>query len=224
MAKRIQADPLPLTRVKMPFTAVDIIIFAVMLLSGLLALLRGFTREVVTIFIWVGSALAGLGMLSVLGPLMHELVTKAWLADVITFAIPFLVLLFLLSWAGNKVVLKVSGKQPGPVDGTVGFFFGIGRGFIMVTAAYFMFDLLYDPKVAPDWIAEAQFEPVIADTTEFYYSLFPGLKPAPPPGKKAAPGKDPNIGKSAGDPTREKGYSDRDRDEIEKLFKNAGDG
>lgn len=208
----------------MPFTAIDIIIFAVMLLSGLLALLRGFTREVVTIIIWVGSAFVGLSMLSLLGPLMHDLVTKAWLADVITVTIPFFATLFLLTWVGNKVVLKVSGKQPGPVDGTVGFFFGIGRGFIMVTAAYFMFDLLYDPKGAPDWISEAQFEPVIADTTEFYYSLFPGLKATPPPGKKAVPKKDPKLDKSAGDPRREKGYSDRDRDEIEKLFKNAGDG
>lgn len=208
----------------MPFTAVDIIIFAVMLLSGLLALLRGFTREVVTIVIWVGSAFAALHLLAVLGPLMHELITKAWLADVITFTIPFFAMLFLLTWLGNKVIVKISGKQPGPIDGTVGFFFGIGRGFIMVTIAYFVFDLLYDPKGAPEWIAEAQFEPVISDTTEFYYSLFPGLKAKPPAGNKAVPKKDTGPGNSANDPKREKGYSDRDRDEIEKLFKRAGDG
>ena len=208
----------------MPFTAVDIIIFAVMLLSGLLALLRGFTREVVTIFTWVGSAFAALHSLAVLGPLMHELITKPWLADLVAFSIPFFAMLFLLSWAGNKLIVRVSGKQPGPIDGTAGFFFGIGRGFIMVTIAYFVFDLLYDPKTAPEWIAEAQFEPVIADTTEFYYSLFPGLKSKPAVKPGAVPQKDPRPGNSSGDPKGEKGYSDRDRDEIEKLFKSAGDG
>lgn len=208
----------------MPFTAIDIIVFAVMLLSGLLALLRGFTREVVTIFVWAGAAFVGLSMLAVLGPLMHDLVTKAWLADLVTFSIPFFASLYALSWGGNKLVLKVSGKAPGPVDGTVGFFFGIARGFLMVTVAYFAFDLVYNPKVAPTWMADAQFEPVMSDTTEFYYALFPGLK-AKPPGPKIGPDGKPILpGNSAGDPAPEKGYSVQERDEIDKLFKSAGDG
>lgn len=190
----------------MPFTAVDIIIFAVMLLSGLLALLRGFTREVVTIVTWVGSAFVALHSLTILGPFVHDIVTKAWIADIIAFSIPFFVTLFLLSWAGNKVIVKISGKEPGPIDGTAGFFFGIGRGFIMVTIAYFVFDLLYDPKKLPDWIAEAQFEPVIADTTEFYYSLFPNLKDQPDKAK-AVPKKVIEPDKSAGDPKRERGIA-----------------
>lgn len=208
----------------MPFTAIDIIVFAVMLLSGLLALLRGFTREVVTIVVWVGAAFAGLSMLAVLGPMMHDLVTKAWLADLVTFSIPFFACLYGFHWIGNKVILKVSGKQPGPIDGTVGFFFGIARGFLMVTVAYFAFDLVYNPKSAPTWIADAQFEPVIADTTEFYYTLFPGLKAKAPGSKSNTAQKPSEYSNSAGDPRSEKGYSDRDRDEIDKLFKNAGGG
>ena len=208
----------------MPFTAVDIIIFAVMMLSGLLALLRGFVREVVTIVTWVGSAFTALHMLTLLGPFMHSLITKAWLADVVTFSIPFFGMLYLLSWLGDKVVKKLSGKEPGPVDGTAGFFFGIGRGFIMVTIAYFVFDLLYDPKTSPEWIADAQFEPVISDTTEFYYSLFPSLKAQTQPGTKADPAKSNKSAKEAGDGKKEKGYSDRDRDEIDKLFKESGGG
>jgi membrane protein required for colicin V production len=208
----------------MPFTAIDIIIFAFMLLSGLLALLRGFVREVVTIVTWVGSAFVALHTLTILGPFMHDLITKAWLADVVTFSIPFFLMLYFMTWLGNKVILKLSGKEPGPVDGTVGFFFGIGRGFIIVTIAYFVFDLLYDPKTSPEWIVDSQFEPVIADTTEFYYSLFPTLKAKPEPVKGAVPKKDGKSGKDKGDPKREKGYSERDREAIDQLFKDSGGG
>lgn len=208
----------------MPFTAVDTIIFAIMLLSGVLALLRGFVREVVTIVTWVGSAFVALHMLTILGPFMHSLITKDWLADVVAFSIPFFAMLYLLSWLGNKVVLRLSGKDPGPVDGTVGFFFGIGRGFIIVTVSYFVFDLLYDPSTTPEWIADAQFEPVIEDTTDFYYSLFPNLKAQTGPKATKPTDKSRDTTKSKGDGKDEKGYSDRDRDAIDQLFKDSGGG
>lgn len=208
----------------MPFTAVDIIIFSVMLLSGLLAVLRGFVREVVTIVTWVGSAFVALQMLTVLGPSMHNLITNAIVADVVTFSIPFFMMLYFLSWAGNKVVLNLSGKEPGPVDGTAGFFFGVARGFIMVTVTYFVFDLLYAPKTAPDWIADAQFEPVIADTTDFYYDLFPALKDESKKKAKKPASKNKEAGKDKGDGKKEKGYSERDRDKIDQLFKDSGGG
>jgi len=208
----------------MPFTAVDIIIFSVMLLSGLLAVLRGFVREVVTIVTWVGSAFVALQMLTVLGPSMHSLITNTIVADVVTFSIPFFLMLYLLSWAGNKVVINLSGKEPGPVDGTAGFFFGIARGFIMVTVTYFVFDLLYAPKTAPDWIADAQFEPVIADTTDFYYDLFPALKDQSKKKAKKPSSKTSPATKDKGDGKKEKGYSERDRDKIDQLFKDSGGG
>lgn len=206
----------------MPFTAVDILIFAIMLLSGLFALLRGFVREVVTIVTWVGSAFVALQMLTVLGPSMHNLITKPIVADIVTFTIPFALMLYILTWAGNKVVLKLSGKEPGPVDGTAGFFFGIGRGFILVTIGFFLYDLIWAPKTSPDWLAEAQFEPVIVDSTNFYYSLFPSLKDDHKPAKKAS--KSNKSVKDKGDGKSEKGYSDRDRDGMDQLFKESGGG
>ena len=36
-----------------PFTALDVIVFVIVLLSGILAMLRGFTREILSILSWV---------------------------------------------------------------------------------------------------------------------------------------------------------------------------
>ena len=42
----------------MPFQMLDLILVAIMLVSGLLALMRGFTREVLSLVAWGGAAAA----------------------------------------------------------------------------------------------------------------------------------------------------------------------
>ena len=44
----------------MPITLLDIILIGVMLISGLLAMIRGFMREILSIAAWVIAALATL--------------------------------------------------------------------------------------------------------------------------------------------------------------------
>ena len=44
----------------MPVSWLDIILVAIMLLSGFLAMVRGFTREVLSIFSWAVAAVAAL--------------------------------------------------------------------------------------------------------------------------------------------------------------------
>ena len=42
----------------MPFQLLDLILIGIMLISGLLAMMRGFTREVLSLVAWGGSAVA----------------------------------------------------------------------------------------------------------------------------------------------------------------------
>ena len=44
----------------MPITLLDIFLLAVMLISGLLAMIRGFMREILSIAAWVGAAVVTL--------------------------------------------------------------------------------------------------------------------------------------------------------------------
>ena len=46
----------------MPITLLDIILLAVMLLSGLLALVRGFMREILSIAAWAAAAIATIAL------------------------------------------------------------------------------------------------------------------------------------------------------------------
>ena len=46
----------------MPFTLLDLIVLVVILISAVLAMVRGFTREVLSMVAWVAAALAGLSL------------------------------------------------------------------------------------------------------------------------------------------------------------------
>jgi membrane protein required for colicin V production len=204
----------------MPITAMDIIIVAIMLLSGLFALLRGFVREVFTIVTWIGGVFTAFYFLPYLGGTFRNFITVGWIADLLAFALPFFTVFFALSYVSSKLVKNISGTDPGPIDGTMGFFFGIVRGFIIVTVAYFGFDVFMNPERTPDWLERAKFKPMIEDTTEFYYSLIPNLK-----GDEASSRSQRKSSTASSDQKttkeNESGYSDQERDAIDQLFQSS---
>lgn len=201
----------------MPFSALDVIIIAVMLLSGLFALLRGFVREMFSVVTWVGAVFIGFYLLPYLGIWMRNFVTIGLVADLLAFAIPFSIVFFSLFYVSGRLVKRLSGTEPGPIDGTAGFFFGLVRGFIIVTVAYFSFDVFVNSDDAtPGWMAKARFRPVIEDTTEFYYSLVPDLK-----GDKKTAAKEQEKKKKNDD--KESGYSHKERNAIDQLFQSSSD-
>jgi len=202
----------------MPFSALDVIIIAVMLLSGLFALLRGFVREVFSVVTWVGAVFIAFYLLPYLGVWMREFLTPVGiLADLIAFAIPFSIVFFTLFFASGKLVKKLSGTEPGPIDGTAGFFFGLVRGFIIVTVAYFAYDVFANTEdETPGWMAKARFRSIIEETTEAYYDMVPGLKEDEKTASRAE-------NKKKRDADKESGYSNKERDAIDQLFQSSSD-
>ena len=61
----------------MPITLLDIILLAVMFLSAMLAMVRGFMREILSIAAWAAAALATLYLYSRLLPVAKDLVVKS---------------------------------------------------------------------------------------------------------------------------------------------------
>ena len=59
-------------------TSVDLIVLGVMFLSGMIAFMRGFVREVLSIGAWVGAAVVSLTCLPLLAPLIEPYVSPEW--------------------------------------------------------------------------------------------------------------------------------------------------
>ncbi len=213
----------------MPFTTADIVILVIMILSGLLALMRGFIREVITIVAWVGAALAAMYGYAIFSPTLSNAVPMfgGLVGNGLAALLPFLGALFLLSYVSGKLVTRFSGAQPGPFDGTAGFFFGLGRGFILVCVSYLAFEFLYQPEVTPPVLAKARFMPLIENTNNYFKSAIPNKQYQTKKKTKTTKSTATTSSTPASSPSKEDeedvGYSKQDRGAIDQLFESSED-
>jgi membrane protein required for colicin V production len=151
----------------------DLAIIAIMILSGVLALMRGFTREVFSILSWAGASFVTLWLFPPLLPTGRSLLAflPTIARDVTTGAVIFMVALVALSYVTTKLTEKVRGDAPGNWDGTAGFVFGLVRGFLVVAILFLFYGWVVQPKKDPTWIANAQLLPLIKKTDQAFVDI-----------------------------------------------------
>lgn len=221
-------------------TLFDGIIIAVLAISSVLAFLRGFTSEVLSILAWVVGALAALWLFPYGTPIFKQFISPDWLAAVVSALVIFvvgylIVAAFTARWAGHLLGLF---DQAETLDKTLGFLFGLLRGLLIVTVAYLFFAwLVPNPAEQPDWIRNARLRPLVEKSAATLFTLAPAepssyrLEPRreapvyqperpverapatnPPPAPKA---------KSGADTGTTPGYNNSERKGLDRLFENA---
>ncbi|NJO22847.1 MAG: CvpA family protein [Sphingomonadales bacterium] len=102
---------------------VDIVVLAVIALSTLLALGRGFVKEVLSIFGWIGAAI-GTFLIFFYVPQVREFARKQiaepLLADIACAVGLFVVLLIVLGFFNHAISSRVHGSSLGPLDKSLG--------------------------------------------------------------------------------------------------------
>jgi membrane protein required for colicin V production len=158
----------------LPFTAADVVIILVILLSGILAFLRGFVHEVLAVASWIGAAFATLYGFPHLQPLTQKVIAVPLLADVTTGVVIFIAVLIVLSLITRLAAGLVRNLGLGPLDRTLGLIFGLLRGFFLVCLAWLAF-VWFVPQVEdrPDWIQEARSKPALVWGTGIIFKLIP---------------------------------------------------
>ena len=100
----------------MPITWVDIAVISVVSISGVLAYLRGFTKETLSITAWVGAVLLTYYGFDFLVPYADQFFGKGWIATLATIAGPFVFCLILLGVIAGYLAKKIKNSAAGPVD------------------------------------------------------------------------------------------------------------
>lgn len=155
------------------FTPLDILLLAVMLISGLLAMVRGFMREVLSIASWVAAAAAAVLFFKKLLPIAKQYITSDTVAMVAVIAVLFLGTLLVVSIITIKISDMILDSRIGALDRTLGFLFGLARGLIVVAAAFIFFAWLAPAKSQPGWIKNAKSLVVIQNTGQWLVSVLP---------------------------------------------------
>lgn len=159
----------------MPFQLLDFILLGIMLVSGILALYRGFTREVLSLLAWFAAAVAAYFAIQQqqLVDRVLPYVEKPILAQIAVGAVAFLIVLIFVSVISVKISDRVVDSAVGAFDRTLGFIFGLVRGLVLVSIAYLMYGWLQPPAKQEDWIRNAQSLPVVRGVSEFLVGLMP---------------------------------------------------
>lgn len=169
----------------------DIAVLAVLAVSGLLALVRGFVREVLSIAAWVGAAAAGLFFHPELAPHLEGLfgvIEPGPVANVAAGGVIFLVALILFSLVAGLIADRVQDSALGPIDRTLGLAFGLVRGAVLLCLAYIGVAWLQPVDRWPPWASGARTRPALeAGGAWIVRQLPPGLLPPPPRTTPSAP-------------------------------------
>jgi membrane protein required for colicin V production len=159
----------------MPFQMLDLILVAIMLISGLLALMRGFTREVLSLVAWGGAAAAAFFALH--SPTLINFANK-YLQPEIAAKIAvaggvFVIVLIIISIISVKISDLVVDSAAGVFDRTLGFAYGLARGLVLVVIAYMIYSYLVPPDRQYAGVKEAQSLPIILSVAEMIKSVIP---------------------------------------------------
>lgn len=148
----------------MAIELLDIILIFLMLVSGLLAMVRGFSREVLSIGSWIVALFLALFFHKPLIPFVAgytaSLTNNELLPQIVAGLIIFLIALIVVSLITIKIADLIVDSRVGPLDRTLGFIFGAIRGFLMVTVLTMFADFLISEQV-PKWVTDAKSKPAI---------------------------------------------------------------
>jgi membrane protein required for colicin V production len=147
------------------FQILDFILFGIMLVSGLLALARGFTRELLSLVAW-GLAAAAAWYASKQKPLLdlvlpHVDPNKPVIAQIVVAAVAFILVLIIASVIGVKISDRVVDSSAGAFDRTLGFVYGAARGLVLVAICYLFYGWLLPVEKQEDWVRNAVSLPTI---------------------------------------------------------------
>jgi membrane protein required for colicin V production len=157
----------------MPITLLDIIVLSVMLLSGLLAMIRGFMREILSIAAWATAAVATLYAFPRLLPQAKAYFNNDTIAAIAVIAGVFVGTLVVATIITSKISDMVLDSRIGALDRTLGFLFGLGRGLLIVVVAFLFFAWLVPDKQQPDWVRTAKSLSVLQSTGNWLMSMLP---------------------------------------------------
>ena len=179
----------------------DLGLIAVVVISALLSMLRGFTREVLAIASWGAAAAAAYKLYPYVVPYVRPYIAKESIAQGVAAAIVFFVTLLVVTLITVKLSDTILDSKVGALDRSLGFLFGAARGFLLCVVAFLFFDWLVADKQKPEWVKTAKTKPYL----EYTGDQLKAWLPDDPEGiinkfkKQRAPGDDTPAEPDSGD-------------------------
>jgi membrane protein required for colicin V production len=161
------------------FTGTDLIVVAIVLLSGLLAFMRGFLKETASLVAWLGGA-AAVYLYIFGGPSTRnwDYVARLPTSKLLIAGGIFIAVVIVLSLLGRAVANLLDKETFGFFNRMLGLVFGFARGAFVICLIYavsvWVIPIL-NRNEPPPWLREARTFPLIDYGGYMLANLWPGL-------------------------------------------------
>jgi membrane protein required for colicin V production len=162
-------------------TYLDAALLVICFISGLLAMYRGFAREVLSIISWIAAAGVGAWIFLTKKDLSADIALQTGLPQQIALAVVALAIALIVLIIVHLITARISDaildSRVGMIDRVLGFAFGVGRGLLIITILY-MFGAWFmcktpkkdfnnvigwcEEKELPDWVQKSRSLPTLA--------------------------------------------------------------
>ena len=153
---------------------VDFVTITVLVISGVLATLRGLTREIMGLAGWPISIVAARLTAPYLEPLLTDMIRVEGISSALAWGIPFIVVVVLWFAFSSVVSPGLSKAGLGGLDRWLGFLFGLIRGFVIVLVIYIGAVIAAEGEDRlPGLVTDAQIIPALRESAHLTSGMLP---------------------------------------------------
>ena len=178
------------------FSYLDAALVAIVAISGIVAMYRGLTREVLSILSWIAAAAACVYFVfkfkAEAQQVAEQFHAPLLVAQVGIGGIVFLIVLIIVHLITSRISDTVLDSRVGAIDRILGLAFGVARGFVLVVIPY-MFAVSFvckesvsrsttqgcRPGELPTWVENAKSLTLISSTSSTLFSILSRYAPSP---------------------------------------------
>ena len=160
-------------------TAFDAVAIVIVIVSTLMALARGFMRELATLGAFIAAIAAAFFARRYFVDQLDALLPSGspdWMPDAIIFVVVFLVVYVAVAWFGANLSKTIQGVDGiGLLDRVSGGLFGFARGGVVLVFFVYLLNLAMDRDQIPEFVTQARTYPIISAGANYLNDRAPEL-------------------------------------------------
>ncbi|MDW6021252.1 CvpA family protein [Mesorhizobium sp. BAC0120] len=156
----------------MPITLLDGVLVGFTLVSAMLAMVRGFSREILSIASWAAAAAAAFFFYPKVVPYVQPYIDSEKIQMVAAAGAIFVIALIVVTLITMRIADFIIDSRVGALDRALGFLYGAARGILVVAVGLLFFDWLVGAH-PPAWITEAKSRPFLEEIGAKIQSFLP---------------------------------------------------
>ena len=138
----------------------DWFIIIVLTASGLISLARGFTKEFLSLFLWLIAFIAAVSLEYLATPKINEYIGNQEISKIVSYIVVFMICIVLGGFLIKFIVKVIKWSGASGFDKFLGVLFGLSRGLIVL---FVIFLLLPSSVKTTDLISKSKITPLIEE-------------------------------------------------------------